>query len=130
MDHPVSDQEQPFHRQLRQMKELPSTPPEDTDPSKHYAIVVDAGSSGSRVYIYWYSVPTARMGEESRLPVIDFVKDRSNNAASMKVSPGVSSFHSNLSGLDHYIRKLLDFADMYVPVEKRSSTTLHILETV
>ena len=122
--------EQVVYHQRRQLKALPSVPNADTDPSKRYAIFVDAGSSGSRVYIYWYRVSSA-----SELPVIDFVKASNvggsgNGIATLKVSPGLSNFHSNLSGLDSYIGKLLDFAGQYVPIEKSQQTTLQILETV
>ena len=122
--------EQVVHRLRRQLKALPSVPIADSDPSKRYAIVIDAGSSGSRAYIYWYRVASA-----SELPLIDFVKvsnveGSGNGIATLKLSPGLSIFHSNFSGLDSYIGKLLDFAGQYVPREKRQQTTLHILETV
>lgn len=125
-------QEEQLNLQRRQYKTFPSIPPADTDPLKHYAILVDAGSSGSRVYIYWYHVPSADGPRKAlELPVIDFVKTKDNQIASLKVEPGLSTFNKNLNKtLDDYIKKLLDFASSYVPEEKRNITALHILETV
>ena len=113
--------------QRRHLKAFPPAPP-DSDSSKQYAVVVDAGSTGSRVYVYvyWYQSPAnAGAGKASEMPTIDMITSQNFNNRSL------SSFNASLDqSLDDYIKEMLDFAGDHVPEEKQQSTTLQILETV
>lgn len=63
-----------------------------------YSIVVDAGSSGSRIYLYRYK--QSGVNKISDLKLI----------ASKKNHPGLSNFADNYDGIDSYIKPLLVFA--------------------
>lgn len=61
-----------------------------------YAVVMDAGSTGSRIYVYEF--------EGTRVTL----KDK------LKIEPSLSSFEKNLSGIEPYIDKLLKFAKQQI----------------
>ncbi|MGD9152952.1 MAG: hypothetical protein PVG30_04750 [Gammaproteobacteria bacterium] len=62
-----------------------------------YTIVVDAGSSGSRIYLYQYQ--KSGVNKISDLQLI----------TSKKIHPGLSNFVDNYAGIDNYIKPLLIF---------------------
>jgi apyrase len=70
-----------------------------------YAVMIDAGSSGSRVHVYNYNPPAAAgMYASVRLP-----------EARMKVSPGLSSFAAaHGRGAGDSLVPLLEFAKQQV----------------
>lgn len=92
-----------------------------------YAIMIDAGSSGSRVQIYVWS----SQSRNSREPLkISFLKDKlTGGDVFMKITPGLSSMSSKPSFASNYIEPLLDFAAKHVPEQEHSSTSLYILAT-
>ena len=115
----------------------------------NYGIIIDAGSSGSRIYIYSYQylngtdrLPHISLAEDppqSRtrpLPLASmFVANRPNSETNskkwqLKIEPGISSFadHPQMVGIEH-LRPLLDFADTKIPYRKRPKVSLHILAT-
>lgn len=57
-----------------------------------YAVMIDSGSSGSRVFIY--EIEAGRIKFKNKL----------------KIEPGLSQFEKNLSGVKPYLSKLVDFA--------------------
>lgn len=92
-----------------------------------YAVVVDAGSSGSRVYLYQWSPP--RRGDEGELLRIDQVRDAEGEPLVMRVDPGLSSCKEEPSRALGYIKPLLDFAARHIPREVQPETQLFILAT-
>ena len=88
---------------------------------KRYGVVLDAGSSGTRVYIYkWDGSSTPQT-----LPELE-TKDKWTK----KVNPGVSTFGEtpDLVGPDH-LRPLLEHALKYVPEDAVSNTPIFLLAT-
>ena len=59
----------------------------------HYSAVVDAGSSGSRIYLYRY-----QQDNPDTISGLTLV-------ASKKVQPGISSFAHNYEGIDAYLKR-------------------------
>ncbi|ESO90324.1 hypothetical protein LOTGIDRAFT_123541 [Lottia gigantea] len=96
------------------------------DTSMHYGIVIDCGSSGSRVYVY--SWPT-HSGNPHDLLNMNQLTDQDGHLISKKVSPGLSSYADKPSEASEYIRPLLDYAAKYIPREKHKETPLYILAT-
>ncbi|KAK4494132.1 hypothetical protein PRZ48_014430 [Zasmidium cellare] len=95
-----------------------------------YAIVFDAGSSGTRVYVYKWKKAEAVLakGKEkhlTRLPDIDTEKDWRK-----KVHPGISTFGEKPEavGPDH-LKELLDFAADIVPENEVENTPIFLLAT-
>ena len=64
------------------------------EPTSKYSIYIDAGSSGSRLYLYQYK-------NANLLPII-------NEVFSKKTSPGLSSFENNPKNASNSIQELLE----------------------
>ncbi|KAF8003023.1 hypothetical protein HF325_002268 [Metschnikowia pulcherrima] len=95
-----------------------------------YGIVIDSGSSGSRIQVYkWDDVAQSR---EQGVPEILAGPPQitQEDGWSMKILPGISTFansHKNV-WLRHY-KDLFDFAEKIVPPEKIAETPVFILST-
>ncbi|KAF2129273.1 hypothetical protein P153DRAFT_16447 [Dothidotthia symphoricarpi CBS 119687] len=95
-----------------------------------YGVVLDAGSSGTRVYIYrWLNSDTARKqatdAQLHTLPVIETDKKWTK-----KIHPGISTFgeHPHDVGRDH-LDKLLSHALKKIPQQDVPNTPLFLLAT-
>lgn len=92
----------------------------------HYGIVIDCGSSGSRVFIYYWP---PHNGNPDDLLQIKQMKDSRGNPARMKIKPGISSLVDHPSQASSYLEPLLDFAAQQIPSDKHMETPLYILAT-
>uniref|UniRef100_A0A914XHY7 Ectonucleoside triphosphate diphosphohydrolase 7 n=2 Tax=Plectus sambesii TaxID=2011161 RepID=A0A914XHY7_9BILA len=99
---------------------------EDLNIDLNYGIVVDAGSTGSRLFLYCWPAHT---GNERDLIDIRPVLDQAKLPVVKKVSPGLSTFAEYPQNASEYIRPLLDYAAENVPKEKRAATQVFILAT-
>ena len=81
-----------------------------------YVIMIDAGSSGSRIHIYKYT-------DTKPLPTFDI---KSNTE---KVKPGLSSFENNPEDAAKSIKDLLLVAQKHVPTEVWSVTPIYLYAT-
>lgn len=98
---------------------------------KHaYGVVIDAGSSGSRVYIYEYLKASyvREQGSEDKLTKLPHVKTKKNWRH--KVHTGISTFGEtpSLVGKDH-LEELLEFAKDKVPKNEWENTPIFLLAT-
>eukprot|EP00124_Ichthyophonus_hoferi_P002653 Ihof_evm5s190 gene=Ihof_evmTU5s190 len=98
----------------------------NTTGSVSYGILVDAGSSGSRIYVYTWPEHSGKPGELLKMTA---AKDSAGKALVMKVEPGLSSYANNIPGAYDSLRPLLDFASSHIPREQRPVTPLYILAT-
>jgi len=94
----------------------------------NYGVVLDAGSSGTRVYIYkWLKNSLARDTDllAHKLPELE-----TYDKWTKKVHPGVSTFGEkpDLVGSDH-LKGLVDHALDYIPSAAVSSTPIFLLAT-
>ncbi|XP_074570779.1 putative apyrase 6 [Curcuma longa] len=83
-----------------------------------YSIFVDGGSTGSRIHVFAY-----RSGWGS-LPALDM-----GLSASMKVSPGLSSYSPNPDTAGKSLVELLEFAKVRVPPEVWEDTEVRLMAT-
>ncbi|KIW13172.1 hypothetical protein PV08_08359 [Exophiala spinifera] len=95
---------------------------------RKYGVVLDAGSSGTRVYIYrWAKNSVARLDTSSlqTLPVLE-----TKGKWTKKVQPGVSTFGEDPDsvGPDH-LKPLLDHALRHVPKKAVPETPIFLLAT-
>ncbi|XP_058083558.1 probable apyrase 6 isoform X2 [Magnolia sinica] len=86
---------------------------------KGYGIVIDAGSTGTRIHVFEFSM---RRG----LPVLKF---GDGGSATMKVNPGLSDFVADPSGAGRSILELLKFGKGRVPKEFWEETEVRLLAT-
>ena len=92
----------------------------------HYGIVLDCGSSGTRVFIYYW--PDHNGNPEHLLDIQQMI-DRDGKPVRMKVRPGLSSYEDKPQNASHYIYPLLRHAANHIPKSKHSETPLYILAT-
>ena len=95
-----------------------------------YGIVLDAGSSGTRLHIYrWLDNPSAKSHANSKqlqsLPVVETKKKWTE-----KIKPGVSTFGDkpHRVGPDH-LEKLFEKARKFIPKEEIERTPIFLLAT-
>ncbi|KAI0210781.1 Ectonucleoside triphosphate diphosphohydrolase 1 [Lamellibrachia satsuma] len=84
-----------------------------------YAVVIDAGSTGSRVRVYnWHEQPMYW----TKLP-------RFNMTTNYKANPGISSFAKNFDGLSRHIGDLVAHAKRNVPETQTAETPIYLMAT-
>ncbi|KAF9014126.1 nucleoside phosphatase family-domain-containing protein [Cyathus striatus] len=111
-------------------------PPTVVDPwlaGRHFGIVIDAGSSGSRLQIYSWKDPrsiTAEHGSAlaSSLPKVE-KGTQDDESWVAKVEPGISSFTDNPQDVGTYLRPLLAHAREHVPPSLQHETPIFLLAT-
>ncbi|PAV23777.1 nucleoside phosphatase GDA1 [Pyrrhoderma noxium] len=100
---------------------------------RRFGIVIDAGSSGSRLQIYsWRDARLVRAEEGpkvyNKLPEV--VKGTENPDDWVhKVEPGISTFGENPNQIAQYLRPLLDHARDHIPPSLHHETPLFLLAT-
>ena len=85
--------------------------------SSDWLVMIDAGSTGSRVHVHSY-----RWAAGAALPAID-------PSVSVKVKPGLSSFADSPRDAAASIAELVDKAKQTVPRERWASTPIHLQAT-
>ena len=90
---------------------------------RNYGIIVDAGSSGSRVYIRSWRYADG----VDHLPI--FESSGADSAWEIKVEPGMSTFANSPSRIGENFKPLLDFAAAIVPKNRHSRTPLVVMAT-
>ncbi|KAK9457111.1 nucleoside phosphatase family-domain-containing protein [Dipodascopsis uninucleata] len=97
---------------------MPSLPP------VNYGIVIDAGSSGSRIQIY--SWPSNFDVLADKLPSVG----KGNSNWHKKTNPGISSFASHVKDLgEDHLGPLLKHAEKIIPKSRHEDTPIFLLAT-
>lgn len=81
-----------------------------------YAVVIDAGSTGSRIFIYHFSTPS------DGVPIV-------TSTTGGKVRPGLSSFADKRTDLGDYLMPLLKNTVKQIPEDRLAETELFIKGT-
>uniref|UniRef100_A0A8B9FQ74 nucleoside-triphosphate phosphatase n=1 Tax=Amazona collaria TaxID=241587 RepID=A0A8B9FQ74_9PSIT len=113
-----------FHRYLARVTDTEAT--DTNNPNLNYGIVVDCGSSGSRIFVYCWP---RHNGNPHDLLDIKQMRDKTRKPVVMKIKPGISEFASSPEKVSDYISPLLSFAAQHVPRAKHKETPLYILCT-
>ncbi|XP_069545579.1 ectonucleoside triphosphate diphosphohydrolase 7-like [Brachyistius frenatus] len=92
----------------------------------NYGIVVDCGSSGSRVFVYYWP---PHNGNPHTLLDIRQMRDRDRKPVVKKIKPGISTLANTPTHASGYLQPLLSFAAAHVPKNKHKETPLYILCT-
>nr|CAB3483057.1 unnamed protein product [Digitaria exilis] len=86
-----------------------------------YGVIIDAGSTGSRVHVIAYR---AGAGRGAAFPQLDWA-----HTASLKANPGLSSFAADPRGAGLSLAPLVDFARRRVPRERWVDTEVRLMAT-
>ncbi|KAI5949903.1 YND1 [Candida jiufengensis] len=97
-----------------------------------FGIVIDSGSSGSRIQIYKWIDPKTQL-KSSDLEILKSPpKITQEKEWTKKISPGISTYNTNKKikqiWSNHY-SELMRFAEKIIPVEKHSETPVFVLST-
>uniref|UniRef100_A0A8C3E2G4 Ectonucleoside triphosphate diphosphohydrolase 4 n=1 Tax=Corvus moneduloides TaxID=1196302 RepID=A0A8C3E2G4_CORMO len=112
------------HRYLAGVTDTEAT--DTKNPNLNYGIVVDCGSSGSRIFVYCWP---RHNGNPHELLDIQQMRDSNRRPVVMKIKPGISEFAGSPDKVSDYISPLLSFAAEHVPRSKHKETPLYILCT-
>ncbi|XP_019717531.1 ectonucleoside triphosphate diphosphohydrolase 7-like [Hippocampus comes] len=96
------------------------------DAGLNYGVVVDCGSSGSRVFVYYWP---PHNGNPHTLLDIRQMRDLDRQPVVKKIKPGISSLATSPTSASDYLYPLLGFAAAHVPQNKHKETPLYILCT-
>ncbi|XP_053727762.1 ectonucleoside triphosphate diphosphohydrolase 4 isoform X1 [Synchiropus splendidus] len=113
-----------FHRHLARVTDVDAT--DTSNPNMNYGLVVDCGSSGSRIFVYCWP---RHNGNPHQLLDIRQMRDQHRKSVVMKIKPGISEFARTPEKASDYIYPLLSFAAQHVPKHKHQETPLYILCT-
>lgn len=94
----------------------------NSKPEEKYAIICDAGSSGTRIKVYKLVVGVHEPIEVSDVTELDVPKP-------YKVKPGISSFAGSVGDLGNYLDDLIDSAKQVVPADQQASTPIYLFAT-
>ncbi|CAH6953856.1 ectonucleoside triphosphate diphosphohydrolase 7 [Phodopus roborovskii] len=119
-----SSRDRQYERYLARVGDLEATNTED--PNLNYGLVVDCGSSGSRIFVYFWP---RHNGNPHDLLDIKQMRDRNSQPVVKKIKPGISAMADTPEHASDYLRPLLSFAASHVPVKKHRETPLYILCT-
>ncbi|CAF1486985.1 unnamed protein product, partial [Didymodactylos carnosus] len=92
----------------------------------HYGVVVDCGSSGTRLYIYIWPEHSGKKGD---LLQIKQLLDEQGVPIVKKLEPGLSSMVRTPENATEYMKSLLDFAAQVIPNNKHRETPLYVFAT-
>ncbi|EIE75476.1 hypothetical protein G6F46_000868 [Rhizopus delemar] len=107
---------------------------EDWNKNRKYGVIIDAGSSGSRVYVYsWKDHEHAKkifsVDElKGKIPIVERA-DYNGLKWTSREEPGISTFGSRPSEVGEHLDMLLDFAKEVVPADSHSSTPIFLMAT-
>ncbi|KAG9151377.1 hypothetical protein Leryth_023812 [Lithospermum erythrorhizon] len=101
----------------------------DFEGRKRYGIVIDGGSTGTRIHIFSYDVFKDDVGGVSRKRkrgVLDF---SGSELESLKVNPGLSAFAREPEKAGKALRELVEFGKGKVPREYWGETEVRLMAT-
>ncbi|KAF7694952.1 ectonucleoside triphosphate diphosphohydrolase 4 isoform X1 [Silurus meridionalis] len=122
--HNIWQQDKHYHRHLSRVTDMEAT--DTSNPNLNYGVVVDCGSSGSRVFVYTWP---RHNGNPHDLLDIRQMRDQNRKPVVMKIKPGISEYATTPGKASDYMYPLLNFAAEHIPKAKHQETPLYILCT-
>lgn len=95
--------------------------------SYKYAVVVDCGSSGTRAHIYRW--PKEASPTEVANLVQPLKDSRTGDSLIKRIRPGLASLKDQPEAASDYMKPIMDFISLYVPVEVQRQTPVYFLGT-
>ncbi|XP_072258997.1 ectonucleoside triphosphate diphosphohydrolase 4 [Pyxicephalus adspersus] len=119
-----SQRDRKYQRYLAHVTDIEAT--DTNNPNLNYGVVVDCGSSGSRIFVYCWP---RHNGNPHDLLDIKQMRDQNRKTVVMKIKPGISELATTPEKASDYISPLINFAASHIPREKHKETPLYILCT-
>jgi len=91
---------------------------------EEHAIVFDAGSTGTRIHIFTFSIETRKKLNGEKYPSITLKSEHFKS-----ITPGLSSYAEDPSQAAESIKPLLEFADSVVDEDLRQNTSISVMAT-
>ncbi|KAL7330965.1 Guanosine-diphosphatase [Mucor circinelloides] len=108
------DSNVPSLDQLNVNDDIVCSATKDGQPSTEYAVMIDAGSSGSRVHVYRFNVCNDPVLEDEVFHMLE---------------PGLSSFKDDAEGAANSLKPLMEIAVKSVPEEHQKCTPIAVKAT-
>ncbi|KAG0171066.1 Golgi apyrase [Apophysomyces sp. BC1034] len=117
------------------VKRRPISQPDDTwGNNRQYGVIIDAGSSGSRIYVYSWKdhehVKSSTTIEQlkGKIPIVER-GDKDGFKWTLREEPGISTYGSKPAEVGDHLKGLLDFANEVVPEESHRKTPIYLMAT-
>ena len=112
---------------LNSSQSFSSFVPSDIKNDINYAVMIDAGSSGSRVYLYYWASQAEIT--DTNLRQISQLADIHDEPIVMKVSPGLTNYKHPRLAYEDGIKPLLKYVLHHIPADQIPITPVYILAT-
>lgn len=101
-----------------------------TSMTGRYGVILDAGSSGTRLHIYRWKDPSKILSDATQEDLESLPKVTTKKEWTKKIRPGVSTFGENPTdvGTEH-LQSLIDHALDYIPSDKIQDTPIFLMAT-
>ncbi|OWB81396.1 hypothetical protein B5S33_g13 [[Candida] boidinii] len=97
----------------------------------HYGIVIDSGSSGSRLQVYrWENPESLQKNVKDKKVARSIIKVVQESDWTYKTTPGLSSFANNPDDVwDDHFEPLIEYAEKIIPKKHHSTTPIYVQAT-
>lgn len=114
------------------MSDVPTMVPRSEANKYKYGIVIDSGSSGSRIQIYKWEDPSLQKLLNDQNVLRSPPKITQEDNWTKKITPGISTYNTKSKitqiWLKHY-SELMKFAESIIPADKHQDTPVFVLST-
>ncbi|KAK4109919.1 hypothetical protein N656DRAFT_791455 [Canariomyces notabilis] len=94
-----------------------------------WGVILDAGSSGTRLHIYRWKDPEKALKHASKEDLRSLPKLMTEKHWTKKITPGVSTFADSVEDVGPYLQSLIEHALEYVPEDKVKDTPIFLMAT-
>jgi Golgi nucleoside diphosphatase len=100
------------------------------DAAGRFGVILDAGSSGTRLHIYRWKDPSKALADATEKDLVSLPEITTKKPWTKKIRPGVSTFGENPTevGPEH-LQSLVDHALEYIPTDKIRDTPIFLMAT-
>ncbi|PVU96692.1 hypothetical protein BB561_001019 [Smittium simulii] len=122
--------------EIEQDSVVKNAPKSSDDNNARYGIIIDSGSSQSRLMIYsWtdvsYTIKSSKLTNDlNKLPEINLGVNQDKTTFSHRISPGISTYGDKISSLNlEHLTPMLEFALKTIPKHKHKQTPIYLMAT-